>query len=150
MNFFQFKLRFYKNLIFIAVNTFILIIIIFSIFIIILHVRKYNENSRNLAKLGSSKDEPIIFGKPRDGCIKIAVTCCGEDIIEQTLIMIKSALISTNCSIHFIIFADYVKSAINESVKFVFYLFGKQKKFLILRLKMRFFKYYYFIDPRVA
>ncbi len=138
MNSFEFKLRFYKKLIFIAVNTFILIIIIFSIFIIILHVGKYNENARNLAKLGSSKDEPIIFGKPRDGCIKIAVTCCGEDVIEQTLIMIKSALISTNCSIHFIIFADYIKSAINESVKFVFHLFGKQKKCLFLRLKIRF------------
>jgi len=44
-----------------------------------------------------------------------AVICCGQEIVEQLLVMIKSALIFTKSSLHFIIISD-VKETIIEKV----------------------------------
>jgi len=46
---------------------------------------------------------------------KIALTCCGDKVIEQTLVLIKSALIFTKSCVHFIIISD-VENKIKEAV----------------------------------
>jgi len=46
---------------------------------------------------------------------KIAISCCGEDVIKQTLVLIKSSLIFTKSYLHFIIISD-VTDKIQDSV----------------------------------
>jgi hypothetical protein len=47
--------------------------------------------------------------------INFVVICCGQQIVEQLLVTIKSALIFTKSSLHFIIISD-VKETIIEKV----------------------------------
>jgi len=56
--------------------------------------------------------------------INFVVICCGQQVVEQLLVMIKSALIFTNSSLHFIIISD-VKETIIERVNIKLLRFTK-------------------------
>jgi hypothetical protein len=62
------------------------------------------------------KNDSIKFGHPADNVIKIAAVSCGQGIMEQTLVMMKSAIIFAQSNLHFIIIAEDNKRDICQKV----------------------------------
>jgi hypothetical protein len=68
------------------------------------------------------KNDSIRFGHPEDNVIKIATASCGQSIMEETLVMLKSAIIFAQSNLHFIIVAEDSKRDICKKVSNLNYL----------------------------
>jgi hypothetical protein len=110
-------------------KVFILLILTTTVLFSILHlnqIQKYLRENSDLQLLSRvvKRNSTLRHGLPKSNAIKIAVTSCGTDIIlEQTLTMIKSAIIFSKLKLHFIIIVDnnaeLYEEMVNNFLKFI-------------------------------
>jgi hypothetical protein len=108
---------------------FVLLILTTTVLFSILYLNEikiyFNENlDLQLLRGVVKRNSTLKYGLPKSNAIKIAVTSCGNDIIlEQTLNMIKSAIIFSKSKLHFIIVVDnnaeLYEEMVNNILKFI-------------------------------
>ncbi len=108
---------------------FVLLILTTTVLFSILHLNQiqklFRENSDlHFLSRVDKRNSTLKHGLPKSNAIKIAVTSCGTEIIlEQTLTMIKSAIIFSKSKLHFIIVVDnnaeLYAEMVNNFLKFI-------------------------------
>jgi hypothetical protein len=98
----------------------ILLILTTTVLFSILYLNQKQEYScedSDLQLLDGAVKIVLKNGSPKSNAIKIAVTSCGTgNILEQTLTMIKSAIIFSKSKLHFIIVVDNNAELYEEKV----------------------------------